>query len=537
MNRYLFIKKKVFLWSFLIPLYGMDLNDPDIGPIIREKNPNSVRIAAFSPINASAKADYMVVRYREISSATDLNVNSDINSDINSEINSITQSQAPWSLTSLKELKADKRYSASFHIKKLKSDCPYEYQIASIKSSPALGKDASSSTVIKTNIYKDDHWKKCTTYTFKTPDAFSDEYTFAFGSCRFFVQLFGHHFCDLQKSDLVFKTLHKMNEKKTYTIDSLLMLGDQVYTDTIKQLSWLRYTSFENIEKLHRGAKKTRGLRSLSSYVEILEIPDDHEYRDNGAPFQRATDSYAYNNAIDCINLYEHPHGPHPRPPQTHQAYNAVRDYGMILERSPCSIFLCDSRYEREEKPKKIINDNQMEALTHWIKSPPQSLSFLTTPISFALQRYEDTWYGFNDSSFEVLNALEESTLKKLFVLTGDSHSSCCSEFELFKRNKKGEKKSLNKSIVEIMSSSFYQHFHDAPNNFYDSRVVHDNRMNNSDYELQSVDALNVLRGKVIQENNFAVVNALSQKGKKSVHVDYHKPNGTKIAHHMFWGD
>lgn len=497
-----YFKYSLIFFSFysLNCIYSLNINEPLVGPIVKITDSNKIRISAFD-LGQKNKKKYMISRIRE------------------------SNNKSQWSKLYMKEVRINKNYGEFIEFNNLSPGKRYDYQLGFLEN-PLMKKSGEE-------IYLTDDkvWDNLPIYNTRTYDDKSSEYTFAFGSCRHFLQLLGVHFNDLQESDESFKSINKLI-RNGQRIDSLYMLGDQIYTDTVKYLPWLRHTKFKSIKKLYEGAKNTTGLKKLSSLIETLEIPDDHEYRDNGSTIKSEEDSFAYNNAVDNINIYEHPFGPYIR------GQGKVMDYGMVFDRSPASIFLCDSRFSRVNKPLQIMNKSQMNKLTKWILNPKQSFSILATPISFALQKYEDTWFGFNKSTQDVLKALENSKMKKLFVLTGDSHSSCSSEFNLSRLDKSGNWHNTKKNVVEIMSSSFYQHFHDDKNNFHDKRMI------NNIYKLESVESLKSIRDKVIEDNNFAVVNVNSNSSskkdkehKKELEVTYYKDSGEKISSYKYSAD
>lgn len=382
-------------------------------------------------------------------------------------------------LTKTRPLDPAKYYSARFVFRYLRPGTKYEYE--------ALVHDGRVD------------WNKAKSGTFTTDDPERTKYTFAFGSCRYFVQLGKYLALGKDRSDMAFRSIGKLIDSGR-DIQMLLQIGDQVYTDTIGLFPWLRLKSLPSLLALHKNARSTKGIRKLMSRIETKCIEDDHAYRDNGTPEMGATEPEVYQRCLDCINVFDHPNGP--------RAIGSPLKYGIAFNRGPFAFFLCDARYERTRT--SILSEGQWDRLEHWLTSNP-GIKFLVSPVPVLCQRYPDTWYGYPDDQDRLLKLIHEHKIGNLVILSGDAHASTLAEYKLYKD---GEDTGLE--IVEVVSSPFYAIFHDSPKDFYDE--VH-----TPSYSLKTKAPL-----KVFDVDNFAVVEANSMY--RSVYVEFYTKDGSHLA-------
>lgn len=330
-------------------------------------------------------------------------------------------------------------------------------------------------------------------YKFKTPS--KDQYAFAFGSCRLFVNIFGLISIGDNISDRCFQSINKKN------IDSVYIMGDHPYMDTIKELPMIRLKRRRSFFSNHIKARSTKGFKSIAMKHDIQEIPDDHEYRDNGTPDIGKTEPKVYRHAVDAINTFQIHSGPH--------EYGSDVKYWKYQDRGVCDIFICDTRYEINGHD--MMSDEQLVSLqSHLLRKPDRKPFLLLSPVPFLLEQYgDDMWYSYPKQHTELINFIRNNDIKNVFVLTGDSHISATTDFYFYDTDTNFE---TGNKIVEIMSSSLFQIAHD-------SRKLIQNCMKLDDCYLQSKDDIDTLRKSVIRKNNFAVVDVK----KDSLTVTYYK--------------
>lgn len=335
----------------------------------------------------------------------------------------------------------------------------------------------------------------------------NDKYSFALGSCRFYANLYGYLSIGNKLSDAPFKQIAKHN------IDSMYIVGDHPYMDCIKELSFIRLKSHDNIFRNHIVARSTKGFKQVASKVNVQEVPDDHEYRDNGTPSLGEEEPETYRNAIDGINIFQIHSGPH--------NYGDNVPYWKHEDLGICEVFICDTRYERYED--NIMSDIQFNSLLTALINKESSKPFLIfTPVPFILAQHgSDMWKSFPKHQKQLLSHILECDIRNVFILTGDSHVSVTTDFDFYENNKPTDNK-----IVEIMSSPLYQVAHDTRNSIQNKFDVDDNLY------LFSKEALSDLRSSVIRVNNYAIIDVLvdhltvtyykSSNGKELRNVTYH---------------
>lgn len=344
---------------------------------------------------------------------------------------------------------------------------------------------------------------------------YNNSYNFVFGSCRFFPNIMGYGFL-VNKTDKPFKSIVKMIDN--YRINSLFLIGDSVYMDIVKWLP-LRLKNEKQINRIHITARKTKYFKKLGSMIEIKEIPDDHEYRDNGSPINYHNDIKAYQNCINAINLYEISSGPH-------EKGNMNIKYWSYFKRNDIPFFMMDSRYERwidNDGNKRIISLDQMNYLKDkMIKNKNNNLPFIILcPVPFILQNgNDDVFSSSKKDQKEIIDFIVKNKIKNVFFLTGDAHAGISSKFKIYKD---GEYTGVD--VVEILSSGIYQYAHDSPKTFKNNLQI-------DEYYIHSNSNLQTLRDNVISFNNFCLIEV--DKENKLLRASYFKSNGKYIKNYEY---
>lgn len=368
------------------------------------------------------------------------------------------------------------------------------------------------------------HWDEALRVVLNRPDP-NEPYGFCMGSCRFTIQVKGMGW-NAESSDIAFKTMRGLIDRGE-NIQMVMIQGDHPYMDTIKELPCLRLTGRASIYRNHITARSSTGFKSLATIREIKEMPDDHEYRDNGTPQQGLTEPNVYRRVIDAINLFQIPHGPLPK--------GSDIQFWSYFERNQIPFFMSDSRYERyvdERGHTRIMSAEQMQAIRRALKAPraPNVPFFLGFPIPFAVQHgSDDVFAAFARDQYKLIRYIEKKNIRNVFILTGDAHAAIASEFDIARKKPDGRMIETGNKVVEIMSSPLYQYFYDAAQSFSKTLEIPGRSYN---YVLQSPWTLQELRGRVIRENNFAHIEVDPER--VGVNVTYYKSAGGQIRSDFF---
>ena len=399
-------------------------------------------------------------------------------------------------LTIVKPLNKVNFYCERFEINDLESDKTYTYLCGIFHLKHPYNDDPLT-------------YRKSFYNYFKTPKESSSTYTFAFGSCRFFLNFFGYG-VTAGLSDKPFKTLNKLLDKG-YPIESMFMIGDSIYMDVVKWLP-VRLKSLSSMRRLHCAARSTSGFKNLASKIEFKEVPDDHEYRDNGNEMIYIKNSKSYRNAIRAINIFESSRAPH--------SLNAHVEYWEFFERSGIPIFMSDTRYERWIDGMRIgiYGEDQMLQLKRRLKQYKNSgLPFIWfSQIPFVLQNGgDDNFSHYEEDQHDLIEYIVDCNIKNIFILTGDSHASTSARFKIYKNDQ-----DTGCTIVEIMSSGIYQLSHDKPKSFTNTLVA-------GEYTLKTDESLEEVQNSIISKDNFCVVHANTDE--KTIEATFFESNGKMI--------
>lgn len=341
----------------------------------------------------------------------------------------------------------------------------------------------------------------------------SNEYKFVFGSCRFYLNLFGYGIFS-SISDKPYKSINKLIDREN--IKSLFIIGDSLYMDIVKWLP-LRLKSSSSINRNHITARSTKGFKKIASKIEVKEIPDDHEYKDNANERHFIKNSKTYQNCINAINVFEISSAPHSK--------GSNVKYWDFFKRNDIPIFMMDSRYERymDGIDKYIMSREQMDRLKYEMNHYKNSnLPFIIfCPVPFILQNGgNDSFSHFKKDQKEIIKFIVENKIKNVFILTGDAHSGICSRFNIYKNGN-----DTKCHITEIMSSGLYQLSHDKPETFKNSLSI-------DNYYIESDQTIRSLRKNVIDKDNFCMIEI--NKDERLLYAKYYKSSGKFIKEYVY---
>jgi alkaline phosphatase D len=258
--------------------------------------------------------------------------------------------------------------------------------------------------------------------TFRTSSATATEMrTYALGSCRYLLRLFGGTWFD-DRGDKVFRTILRQNEKQP--LHGLVMVGDQIYADDLNFVS--PDTKIDEFLKRYRIAFNQPNLRELMSQVPTYMILDDHEIEDNWPA--EATDSdfkVLYPQAIHAYQIYQCSHAPLFEAKKGRIEGTLSRFWYTF--RDGCSDwFVMDSRTERTKG--EIISQSQLVELCNWLVTPNVGrVRFVVTSVpmfpDFSTDG-DDKWQGYPDQRKQILDFISANGVQKVVFVSGDVHCS-----------------------------------------------------------------------------------------------------------------
>jgi alkaline phosphatase D len=341
---------------------------------------------------------------------------------------------------------------------------------------------------------------------FKTfPKSTTNTLSFILGSCRY-----PGFFWKKKKSDRIFKSIleHIMDNPYKKEPKFLLMMGDQIYADTLHRIVPLgladTYEEFQNRYLDAFGSKNMRKvLRSVPNYM----ILDDHEIEDNWTQDRINKDKKRelFHLAIGAYMSYQWSHGP--------------KDYeGRLFYKFECGgypFFVLDERTQRfkfddEDSDKnyeeKLLNNHllgrpsfipekepsQLDHLCNWLslqqKNNKDRPKFIVSPTVFApnpvdtiesskQKNKSDSWSAFPITRKRLLGHIVDNKIQNVVFLSGDVHCS-----NVAKMTFSGSEEAEKLKAYSITSSAFYWPFWFADGE--PSSFVHDSKKQNDTFEI-----------------------------------------------------
>jgi choline dehydrogenase-like flavoprotein len=287
----------------------------------------------------------------------------------------------------------------------------------------------------------------------------------AVGSCQYPPDLF-----DIEPAAGSFKAL--LNE--TARDDGpqlLLLLGDQVYLDATAgafdppagaSLAGAQDGQLA-IRQSYEGVARLWSRRRTLARLPVLNMLDDHEVRDNwrGLQLEPKLDAQYVSDALKTYERYQQAMAPQvdlagqpialPRPPGASYSYRCFPG-GVPL-------FVLDTRSQRSDghilppaELQELITQLQAlpRAVPKLIVSPVPLLPLRRLPEGDAACRFEDDWAGFPASAALLLGALHAHDIRRVVLLSGDSHLSSLSRFSFTSANGSANQ------LVSVVSSGLY---------------------------------------------------------------------------------
>lgn len=260
--------------------------------------------------------------------------------------------------------------------------------------------------------------------TFRTGSATAtDARTYALGSCRYLLRLFGGTWFD-DRGDKVFRTILDQNSAQK-PIHGLVMVGDQIYADDLNFAS--PDTKIDEFLKRYRTTFKQPHLRELMSRVPTYMVLDDHEIEDNWPTEATELDfKVLYPQAIHAYQVYQCSHGPMFN--ANHGRIEGTLSHFWYTFRDGCADwFVMDSRTERT-KTGEIINKSQLDELCSWLLTANGGrVRFVVTSVpmfpDFSADG-ADKWQGYPAQRQQILDFISANAVQKVVFVSGDVHCS-----------------------------------------------------------------------------------------------------------------
>ncbi|UWF49841.1 alkaline phosphatase family protein [Pseudomonas sp. N3-W] len=268
-------------------------------------------------------------------------------------------------------------------------------------------------------------------YRFRTP---SNEIfiprAYVVGSCRY-LRLTAGIPSSPQLGDRIFESIHHLVENTQPPVSAMLMTGDQIYVDDLNFIAPDR--EYAEILKKYRAAFSQPGITTLMSRVPTYMILDDHEIEDNWPANAGKADDELYRNAMTAYELYQASHSPlHKRGENGKVDCTRPEHYWYQLSEGDIEWFVTDSRTRRNLSAgnRRILDEEQEQALCHWLINSPARVKFVVTSVMFYPDRTlngDDAWKAFPEQRLRLLETIRTHRLKNVIFVSGDVHGSLTS--------------------------------------------------------------------------------------------------------------
>jgi len=323
----------------------------------------------------------------------------------------------------------------------LKPERAYEYQMGWFYSDLELEELDSEFPL---------EWDRIDPINFVTAsESASSERSIVFGSCRYLLRLFGGTFFD-NRGDKTFRSIVRQIDKKM-RIDQFIMVGDQIYADDLRFI--YPDQALEDYLGRYREVFEQPHIRNLMSQVPTYMTLDDHEIEDNWPSRISDRDLVTkYPAAIHAYLTYQLSHSPLFEVSNNRITGTPIKLWYTYSD-GCCEFFALDTRTERElsKDARKIISDEQMEALKNWMASNKNRVKMIFSAVPFFpdMRRVsEDKWSGFLKQRTEILEFIRSNKIRRVVFLSGDVHCSLSAELKCT-----GDP---NFKIISVVSSAFY---------------------------------------------------------------------------------
>lgn len=386
----------------------MEVKPCTVGPILGETNATLCKIFGRGkpPKKRSSKKSYSVCRYRKVGAQT-------------------------WQPTLIYFQQPHFDFSNVSVLNDLESDSCYEYQVGYVLSRSA---DINAETL---------NWNKVETSQFKTIKSDSNAgISFAFGSCRYLLKIFGGALFD-SRGDKTFRYIEQEN------VDHVMMLGDQIYADDMLFISPDKCLD-EYLER-YRDVFSQPHFSKLVSQTPTYMMLDDHEI-ENDWPASASKKDWLgkYPAALHAYKIYQASHSPASElNDEVNKITNVPNSFWYQFENGCADFFVLDTRTER--KGDWLISQKQETALCDFLISSTKKYKFVATSVPISPDvphEIDDKWSGFESQRQRVLNFIKDNQIENVVFISGDVHAAMACEIR--------SQDDPNFKVLSLVASPFY---------------------------------------------------------------------------------
>ncbi|WP_095052841.1 alkaline phosphatase D family protein [Pseudomonas sp. Irchel s3b2] len=257
----------------------------------------------------------------------------------------------------------------------------------------------------------------------KTPRAY------IVGSCRYLRMTAGIAWAP-HLGDRIFASITSLAERAEPPISAMLMTGDQIYVDDLNLVAPDR--EYKDILRKYRTAFSQPHVSTLMSGVPTYMILDDHEIEDNWPSNKSKSDAYLYKNAMAAYELYQASHSPAHELLANGQVNRKLQQYWYQFSDGDIEWFITDSRTRRNlsASDRRILDEEQEQALLKWLINSPARVKFVVTSVMFYPDRKfhgDDAWKAYPEQRLRLLETIRTQGIKNVFFISGDVHGSLTS--------------------------------------------------------------------------------------------------------------
>lgn len=249
------------------------------------------------------------------------------------------------------------------------------------------------------------------------------------GSCRYLRMTAGIPSAP-HLGDRIFASITELAQQAEPPISAMLMTGDQIYVDDLNVIAPDR--EYKEILSKYRAAFSQPNIARLMSNTSIYMILDDHEIEDNWPTNESKADAYLYKNAMAAYEIYQASHSPAHDLLPSGQVSRKLEQYWYQFAEGDIEWFVTDSRTRRNLSPndRRILDDEQEQALCKWLIHSPARVKFVVTSVMFYPDRKlngDDAWKAFPEQRLRLLETIRTHRIKNVIFVSGDVHGSLTS--------------------------------------------------------------------------------------------------------------
>lgn len=249
------------------------------------------------------------------------------------------------------------------------------------------------------------------------------------GSCRYLRMTAGIPSAP-HLGDRIFASITELAQQAEPPISAMLMTGDQIYVDDLNVIAPDR--EYKEILSKYRVAFSQPNIARLISNTSTYMILDDHEIEDNWPTNESKADAYLYKNAMAAYEIYQASHSPAHDLLPSGQVSRKLEQYWYQFAEGDIEWFVTDSRTRRNLSPndRRILDDEQEQALCKWLIHSPARVKFVVTSVMFYPDRKlngDDAWKAFPEQRLRLLETIRTHRIKNVIFVSGDVHGSLTS--------------------------------------------------------------------------------------------------------------